>query len=189
MTNYNQTKYPLEYQLYLDYIVSNDGKYQDKNTDQIEADFNVMNYSLMEPMYNFVVSHSKYFSIRKDYGTGIELTMIEAHILQDIKENPHTTVSSLALQWGKTSSAISQIIKKLDEKGLINRVINQNDRKINNLVLTTLGAETALAHNIFDNKDILRTRKKLLEKFSIEEMIAFDKICKEYTEIIEESNG
>ncbi|UUX33791.1 MarR family winged helix-turn-helix transcriptional regulator [Fundicoccus culcitae] len=145
--------------------------------------------NIMQPMYNLILSYSKYFSIRKDYGTGIELTMIEAHILQDITDPEYQTASALAKKWKRTRSAISQIITKLENKQLIERTANPSDRKSYDLKLTPLGQETALAHSRYDNVDIVKTHKKLFKKFSPVEMAAFFAICESYNEILEENQN
>ena len=50
---------------------------------------------IMSPMYDFILAYSNYFSIRRDYGYGPELTMVEIHILTDIHDHPDTTVDEL----------------------------------------------------------------------------------------------
>nr|WP_229050225.1 MarR family transcriptional regulator [Fusobacterium sp. 1001295B_180824_G3] len=110
--------------------------------------------------------------------------MIEIHILTEIYDNSGITVTKLAEKWCRTSSAISQTVRKLMKWGLINRIGNENNGKIYHLTITKKGKELALIHKKYDNLDIVKTKKKLLKKFTIEELIAFDKICKEYTNIL-----
>lgn len=143
--------------------------------------------SIMQPMYDLILSYSKYFSVGKDYGTGIELTMIEAHILQDIMSVENQTASALADKWKRTRSAISQIISKLESKQLVERSVNPEDRKSYHLSLTELGEQTALAHSRYDNVDIVKTHKKLFKKFTPVEMAAFFAICESYHEILEQN--
>ncbi|MEX6493203.1 MarR family transcriptional regulator [Fusobacterium animalis] len=139
---------------------------------------------IMEAMYDFVLAYSNYYSIRRDYGTGEKFTMIEIHILTEICDNSGITVTELAEKWCRTSSAISQTVKKLIKWGFVNRISNENNGKIFHLSITEKGKELALIHKRYDNLDIVKTKKKLLKKFTIEELIAFDKICKEYTNIL-----
>ena len=139
---------------------------------------------IMEPMYDFILAYSNYYSIRRDYGSGEKFTMIEIHVLTEIYDNSGITVTELAEKWCRTSSAISQTVRKLMKWGLINRVGNENNGKIYHLTITEKGKELALIHKKYDNLDIVKTKKKLLKKFTIEELIAFDKICKEYTNIL-----
>ena len=95
--------------------------------------------------------------------------------------------------------------KKLYEEEILNvkietnedeKLVNKRYEKLNGimesmydfilayLTITERGKELALIHKKYDNLDIVKTKKKLLKKFTIEELIAFDKICKEYTEIL-----
>lgn len=142
---------------------------------------------IMQPMYDLVLSYSNYYSIRKDYGSGVQLTMIEMHILQDLTEAESQTVSSLAEKWKRTPSAISQIIRKLEDKGLLERLQNKDDRKSYNLILTSLGEQTVLAHSRYDNIDIVKTHKKLFKKYSLEDMAIFFSICESYNQLLEDS--
>lgn len=146
--------------------------------------------NIMQPMYNLVLSYSNYYSERKDYGSGVELTMIEVHILQDLLDENYQTVSSLAIKWKRSNSAISQIIRKLEDKDLLERKQNEKDRKSYTLTLTPLGEETVLSHSRYDNVDIVKTHKKLFEKFTPEEMAIFFTICESYNKLLEENlNG
>jgi DNA-binding MarR family transcriptional regulator len=142
---------------------------------------------IMQPMYDLVLSYSNYYSIRKDYGTGVELTMIEVHILQDLMDPEFQTVSSLATKWKRSNSAISQIIRKLEDKELLKRSQNEDDRKSYTLTLTSLGQQTVLAHSRYDNIDIVKTHKKLFNKFSPEELAIFFTICESYNDLLEEN--
>jgi len=105
-------------------------------------------------------------------------------IIASIRDTLKNHVTELAEKWCRTSSAISQTVRKLMKWGLINRVGNENNGKIYHLTITEKGKELALIHKKYDNLDIVKTKKKLLKKFTIEELIAFDKICKEYTDIL-----
>lgn len=94
-----------------------------------------------------------YTSTKKphDYGTGEEYTSIEVHTLQDISKLPRVTVTDLAARYGKTKGAVSQIIKKLESKGLITRIASgENDNRCF-FELTPKGAELNEAHRCYDN--------------------------------------
>lgn len=140
--------------------------------------------TIMNPMYDFILAYSNYFSTRRNYGYGPELTMIEAHILTHIYDYPDTTVTEIANHWRRTTSAISQIVRKLINLGLVDRVNSKENGAVYHLTTTENGARLALAHKRYDNIDIVKTRKVLLEKFSVEDLQAFDLVCKAYTEIL-----
>ncbi|UTC67990.1 MULTISPECIES: MarR family transcriptional regulator [unclassified Treponema] len=145
--------------------------------------------SVVDGMYDFVLSFSYYYTIRRDYGTDRKYTMIEMHILTDIYDNENITVSALAKKWNRTSSAISQIVHRLIKWGLVYKEVNESDGKVFFLRTTEKAKETVLKHKAYDNKDNVKTRKKLLESFTVDEMVAFDKILKAYTRILEKNNS
>ncbi|UTC76087.1 MarR family transcriptional regulator [Treponema sp. OMZ 792] len=145
--------------------------------------------SVVDGMYDFVLSFSYYYTIRRDYGTDRKYTMIEMHILTDIYDHENITVSALAKKWNRTSSAISQIVHRLIKWGLVYKEVNESDGKVFFLRTTEKAKETVLKHKAYDNKDNVKTRKKLLESFTVDEMVAFDKILKAYTRILEKNNS
>ncbi|NME35864.1 MarR family transcriptional regulator [Fusobacterium sp. FSA-380-WT-3A] len=137
-----------------------------------------------EILYEFVIAYNSYMNTKKDYGTGEELSMIEAHILLDIVDNKGITVTELSKKWRKTKSAISQTIKSLLKKEYIYRENSQTDAKIFYLLPKEKAFKFVLAHKKYDNIDIIKTNKLLLKKFSIEELGTFYKVLEEYTNIL-----
>ncbi|WP_427194830.1 MarR family transcriptional regulator [Treponema denticola] len=145
--------------------------------------------NIVDRMYDFVLSFFYYYTVRRDYGTGKKYTMIEMHILTDIYDNENITVSALAKKWNRTSSAISQIVHRLIKWGLVYKEVNEADGKVFFLHTTEKAKKTVLSHKAYDNRDNIKTRKKLLETFTVDEMVAFDKILKAYTDILEKNNS
>ncbi|MDY3005916.1 MarR family transcriptional regulator [Anaerococcus porci] len=142
---------------------------------------------LLDPMYDFVLAFSNYYNTRRDYGFGPELTMIEVHILTQISDNPSITVTELAKTWHRSTSAISQTVRKLMKQELVYRKNSKTNGKIFHLYTSSIGDKLALAHKKYDNIDILKTRKKLLKEYSVEELVAFDNICASYTKLLRKS--
>lgn len=54
-----------------------------------------------------------------DYGTGEKYTPIEVHMLKYIIDHPGKNVTELSKDWDKTKAAVSQMMKKMENKGLI----------------------------------------------------------------------
>ncbi|MDO4594226.1 MAG: MarR family transcriptional regulator, partial [Tissierellia bacterium] len=71
---------------------------------------------------------------------------------------------------------------------MVIRKNSKEDAKIFHLMPTELGKKVALNHKRYDNVDIVKTKKKLLKEFSVDELVAFDKICKIYTDILRENH-
>lgn len=141
---------------------------------------------IIDPMYNFILEFSNYFNIRRSYTIGPELTMIEVHILTQICDNPGITVTELANNWKRTTSAISQTVRKLMKQDLVFRENSKENGKIFHLYTSDFGNKLVSSHKKYDNINILKSRKKLLEKFTVDELVAFDDICEEYTKLLRE---
>lgn len=52
------------------------------------------------------------------------------------------------------------------------------------MMLNSFTLDFALAHKRYDNIDIVKTNKSLLEKFSVDDLVTFDNILEEYTSIL-----
>ncbi|MBP1042947.1 winged helix-turn-helix transcriptional regulator [Vagococcus sp. BWB3-3] len=136
-------------------------------------------------IYQFVMLYYNYIISKHDYGTGDLISMIEAHTITFIEENPGTTVSELATYWRKTKGAISQTVSKLIEKGFVKREQASYSGKTFLLYVTDEGLKLSKAHKLYDTIDIAKTLDQLLEKCSVDEIEAFFKVIKEYIVLIE----
>jgi DNA-binding MarR family transcriptional regulator len=80
------------------------------------------------------------------YGTEQPLYEAEIHMIKSIKENEGIHVTGLADMLGVTKGAVSQIIMKLDHKGMI--VKDSDPRNLSRLMLRlTSKGETAYSHH------------------------------------------
>lgn len=154
----------------------------------IEENFYKLNKNF-SILYNFVLSYNSYSNRLQTYNYSNEsLSMIEAHILLDIISNPKITVTALSVKWKKTTSAISQTLKKLIQKGYVIREISSENAKFFHLYPTQKAKEFTLYHKHYDNIDIVKTIKKLHKNSSIEEIVAFYKVMNNFIEILDESS-
>ena len=135
-------------------------------------------------IYQFVIHYNDYIVSVHDYGEGIPLTMIEAHTLTYIEENPGTTVTELAKYWGKTKGALSQTVTRLTDKGLVDKTKAADNAKNVRLYVTETGFRLSKAHKLFDTVDIAKTMGELREKCSVEEIEAFYKVLSVYNQVI-----
>ena len=153
--------------------------------EDIEKNFEILNKNF-SALYKFVLAYNGYSTKLKNYNSDEqELSMVEAHILLDIVDNPQITVTELAAKWKKTTSAISQTIKKLIKKGYVNREICPFNAKFFHLYPTEKAKKFTLYHKHYDNIDIIKTIKKLRKKCSVEEIVAFYKVMGEFTEMLD----
>lgn len=107
--------------------------------------------------------------IPRDYGTGEEYTSVEVHTLKYVADHPGVTVTELARAYGKTKGAISQMLKKLEGKGLIFRENSGKDRRYP-LYLTDKGKNLDQAHREFDAIHAGESLDRVRELYSQEEI-------------------
>ncbi len=88
---------------------------------------------------------NEYDSMTHCYGDVI-LFQAEAYIVSCIGATPDITLTEVADKLQKTTSACSQIVKKLGKKGLVEQVRNELNKRIYNLKLTTSGMQLYNAH-------------------------------------------
>ncbi len=141
----------------------------------------------MEKIYQFTLAYYEYLYKKRDYGNGIPMTMLEIHVLTDVNDSPGITVTEIANKWKRTTSAISQIIKYLYDMGLVYRVRNESDGKVNNLFITEHGEKLALMHKHYDNIDTVKTLKRLSKEISLEDIETFFKVIEIYRHIVEDT--
>lgn len=94
---------------------------------------------------------AEYGSIPRKYGPEI-LYEREVHTVRHIGKYPGVTVTGLSEVFHYTTSACSQTVKKLRERGLVYRQQNARNNKEYHLFLTEKGMEVYDAHERFDKE-------------------------------------
>ncbi len=89
----------------------------------------------------------------RDYGTGDLLFHAEVHMLVAIHNHPEANASDLAKALGITNGAVTQVVKKLRQKQLVEQFQQFENRKAVHFRLTTRGARVYLGHEEAENKD------------------------------------
>ena len=113
--------------------------------------------------------------VPQDYGTGEEYTSVEVHTLKHIADNPGITVTELAWDYAKTKGAISQILKKLENKSLVYRPQNPAGDNRTPMYLTEKGEILDAAHRKYDEVSSGESIDQVRLQFSEEEIdIAFN---------------
>lgn len=135
-------------------------------------------------IYKFVITYNDYIKTAHDYGTGEIINMVEVHTLTVIEENPGITVTEVALEWNRTKGAVSQIIAKLEKRGLIIRKKEDGNAKNVHLYVTERGELLSKAHKAYDIKELTWADKILHNSFTTEEIDAFYKVMQQYTEVL-----
>lgn len=106
----------------------------------------------------------------RDYGTGEEYTSVEVHMIKHIADNPGVTVTELARDYGKTKGAVSQILKKVEGKGLVLRESDPNNENRALLYLTEKGKFLDMAHRQYDQISFGESMDQVRNQFSESEV-------------------
>lgn len=155
------------------------------NKNQIDAIYAQISPRANE-LYQFVIRYYEYMNKYHDYdGSGYLISMVEIHLLTIITDNPGITVSELSKRWGTTKGAISQNIKKLEKKELIERKKNSDNAKRILIYATEKGERLSTAHKSYDIADIMQTQHDLLKSCTLEEIDTFYKVVHEYIKLFD----
>ena len=138
-------------------------------------------------IYKFVMNYNDYIKTARDYGIGEIVNMVEVHTLTVIEENPGITATEVALEWNRTKGAVSQIIAKLEKRGLIRREKEAGNAKTVHLYVTDKGEFLSKAHKDYDINELTWANQTLHESFTTEEVNVFYKVMKKYTELLDKA--
>lgn len=119
----------------------------------------------------------------KDYGTGEIYTSVEAHTTKYIGDNPGITITEIARDYGKTKGAISQILKKLESRGLIYRRVDSENENRSFLFVTEKGAELNRAHREYDMVMFGESLDPVRELYSDDEINTAFKVLETWLQI------
>ncbi len=103
-------------------------------------------HSVMELFRAVVLKKHRQDKEPHRFGTGEILFQSEMFLLEVIGENRGPSVTDLADQLGITKGAVSQTLKKLTRKKLVDKRIDPNNRARATLELTSAGKRAFLAH-------------------------------------------
>jgi len=116
----------------------------------------------------FIKLANKYNSLEKipvDYGVGKDLYHSERHLLGQIGDYPEKNITELSQFQGVTKGAISQTVKKLENKGLVNRYKGEQNEKEVFLELTEIGKGVYEKHKEVSQRSIMPLYEEL-KKYS-----------------------
>lgn len=144
-------------------------------------------YTEAELIYRFAVLYYTHSAKSKDYGYGPSVTMAEAHTLTKIDDQPGITVSQLAAHYSRTNGAMSQLVSKLEKKGLIMRKMVEDLRNAH-LYTTPMGKELSRVHRLYDCESARRTRENIGTSCTSGEIDTFFKVLREFTAWFDKSD-
>lgn len=137
-----------------------------KSIDQL----NISLYELSDLANLFAMKITSNSTVPFNYGTGEEYTAIEAHTTTTIYLNPGITAKEIADKTARTQSAVSQIVSKLENKGLIKTQRDMEDGRKICMFATEKGEKLSKAHIRYDEKNIGSMVEMIIEKYGIDAM-------------------
>lgn len=127
---------------------------------------NVEAVDILHQVSNFYISTK----VPHDYGTGEAYTSVEVHTLKHIADHNGITVTEISRDYGKTKGAVSQILKKVEGKGLIYRKVDPENENRLHLYLTEKGKELDEAHRRYDEVGFGESMDLVRDEFSEDEI-------------------
>ncbi|MEE1250472.1 MAG: MarR family transcriptional regulator [Lachnospiraceae bacterium] len=94
---------------------------------------------LLDQMERIIHKYNQNESNKRDYGIDIPLTQTEIHLIAVIGRQPGIGVKGLAEEKGVTVGAASQMVRKLVQKGLVQKRISEESEARVELTLTDKG--------------------------------------------------
>lgn len=122
----------------------------------------------MEIMELFIGLVGKYNALDKmpvKVGPGCDLYHSERHMLDKVGDHPGMNVTDFARALGVTKGAVSQVVKKLERKGVVKRYRSESNSKEVFLELTELGRSVYMEHKK-KNEETIRPLVHELNKYS-----------------------
>ncbi|MHB9293296.1 hypothetical protein Holit_02417 [Hollandina sp. SP2] len=129
---------------------------------------------LIEKLYRTTTFIIKEMETPWLYGVDFPLHHAEVHLLEAIKAQEGANVSELARHLGMTSGAVSQVTKKLLDKGLIEAYRKPGNRKEVFSRLTPLGEQVCEGHQKHHENMVTVLREFMARLKRKETQIVFD---------------
>lgn len=107
-----------------------------------------------------------------DMGHGVLLYPSEFHVIETVGKHPAENLTSISFHLGVTKGAISQMVKKLEKKGLVKKSRIPGNKKNIMLELTDFGKEAFEWHRSLHESMETGIRKEL-ERMNDAEIEAF----------------
>lgn len=116
---------------------------------------------------------------------GINLTAEQFLVMDTLWNQGEMTQQTIAYIIQKDKNSVTQFIDNLEKKGLVQRVVDSADRRVNNIKLSKAGLEMK------DNtkKVAINAINDILEGISEEELMTFVKVLGKANDNIEKLNG
>lgn len=138
---------------------------------------------MIEELDRSVYLIDEYDKLLHDYN-GAVMFQAESQMIKTIGDLPGITASQISKKFGKSTSASSQIIRKLKNKGWVKQARNSSNSREYNLFLTDEGKDIYGKHRDFEQKCYDRTFE-MLGDVTDEEMKSYLEIQKRLNKAFE----
>jgi DNA-binding MarR family transcriptional regulator len=138
-------------------------------------------------VHDFIMVCTSMYGVSVPYRNGIRLTPMEAITVVTIAQNPGIMASNLCVRWRRSRGNLSQLLKKVEEKGLIEKRNKQDNNKEIALYPTDEGIRLYHQFMMNDSEDSTCIVMKLLESCTLEELRNFYKVIDCYTKVLVEN--
>ena len=118
-----------------------------------------------------------------DYGTGEMYTPVEVHLLKYIKDHPGKNVTQLSMEWDKSKAAISQMLKKMEQKELLYKENPADNFRKQCFFVTEKGQRLYECHDNYDTKVFGQTLQMLRELCTDDEINICFSVLEKYTRV------
>lgn len=103
------------------------------------------------------------------------VTVEEAILLYMLHANTNQILQNIAIATGKNKSVIMRMIDSLEEKGLVTRTVNPQDRRENLLAITVAGEDVVARSRLIEN----RLSEELLKGIPEDKLAVFFEVLDE----------
>ena len=137
-----------------------------------------------EILYQFGQVFLNQWQHSHEYQKGLALSTVEMHTVTRIADNPGITITELARRWNRTKGAVTQMVHKHEEKGLVRRRRGPHTTSL--LYPTEQGEKLSALHKEFDQRYTAHFIAGLKARTSPQEVEAFFRVMSAALEMAQE---
>lgn len=101
----------------------------------------------------------------RNYGTDVQLSSTEIFLIKIVQENPGCHITGAAEKTGVSKAAVSQMVQRLEHKGIMQKRVSPDNRSKYLLLLTPKG-EIAHREHMRIEKDGQERILKIIQQYS-----------------------
>lgn len=109
------------------------------------------NADIIHYLLKIIARYEKFMKTARNYGTDVPIHYAEIHTLAAIAKNPGIHISGLAKHFGYTRGAVSELVAKLEKKGLLVKGEDPENLSRLRLTLTEKGKRAQGEHRRYHN--------------------------------------